>query len=142
MMIYCTKRLVQSRTDTAKGCEKVGWEFENDRPIYTQLLERIQMMIVSGKYKPGDRLPSVRDLAAEAAVNPNTMQRALMELERIGLVYSQRTTGRMITDDKQLIDKIKEKMAVERIETFVKTMEELGYTDADMIKLLTQFCEN
>lgn len=120
----------------------MGWEFENDRPIYTQLLERIQMMIVSGKYNPGDRLPSVRDLAAEAAVNPNTMQRALMELERIGLVYSQRTTGRMITDDKQLIDKIKEKMAVERIETFVKTMEELGYTDADMIKLLTQFCEN
>ena len=67
------------------------WELDNDRPIYLQLMERIQQDIVSGIYKPGDRLPSVRDLAVEAAVNPNTMQKALSELERSGLVYSQRT---------------------------------------------------
>ena len=65
------------------------WELDNDRPIYLQLMERIQQDIVSGIYKPGDRLPSVRDLAVEAAVNPNTMQKALSELERSGLVYSQ-----------------------------------------------------
>ena len=70
------------------------WELDNDRPIYLQLMERIQQDIVSGIYKPGDRLPSVRDLAVEAAVNPNTMQKALSELERSGLVYSQRTSGR------------------------------------------------
>ena len=73
------------------------WELDNDRPIYLQLMERIQQDIVSGIYKPGDRLPSVRDLAVEAAVNPNTMQKALSELERSGLVYSQRTSGRFIT---------------------------------------------
>ena len=62
------------------------WELDNDRPIYLQLMERIQQDIISGIYKPGDRLPSVRDLAVEAAVNPNTMQKALSELERSGLV--------------------------------------------------------
>lgn len=123
-----------------KGCEKVAWEFENDRPIYTQLLEKIQIMIISGKYKPGDRLPPVRDLAAEAAVNPNTMQRALSELERKGLVYSQRTTGRMITDDTELIAKIKEQVAMEHIEAFVKAMEELGYTKQDIMTLLNKVC--
>ena len=75
------------------------WELSNDRPIYLQLMERIQMDIVSGKYHAGDKLPSVRDLAIEAAVNPNTMQKALSELERVGLVYSQRTSGRFITED-------------------------------------------
>ena len=83
------------------------WELDNDRPIYLQLMERIQQDIVSGIYKPGDRLPSVRDLAVEAAVNPNTMQKALSELERSGLVYSQRTSGRFITEDTQLLDEMK-----------------------------------
>ena len=83
------------------------WELDNDRPIYLQLMERIQQDIVSGIYKPGDRLPSVRDLAVEAAVNPNTMQKALSELERSGLVYSQRTSGRFITEDTRLLDEMK-----------------------------------
>lgn len=143
-MIYCIKCLIQYIINTierykitrTKGCEKVAWEFENDRPIYTQLLEKIQKMIVSGKYKPGDRLPSVRDLATEAAVNPNTMQRALTELERMGLVYSQRTTGRMITDDIELIGKVKEQIAMEQIKSFVKAMEEIGYSDQDTIEVL------
>ena len=71
----------------------MAWQFEHDRPIYTQLLEQIRMLIISGVYPIGSRLPSVRDLAAEAAVNPNTMQKALSELERSGLIYSQRTSG-------------------------------------------------
>ena len=69
----------------------MAWELDSDRPIFIQIVERIQMEIISGKYSPGDKLPSVRDLAAVAAVNPNTMQKALTELERTGLVYSQRT---------------------------------------------------
>lgn len=77
----------------------MAWELDSDRPIFIQIVERIQMEIISGKYSPGDKLPSVRDLAAVAAVNPNTMQKALTELERTGLVYSQRTSGRFITED-------------------------------------------
>ena len=73
------------------------WEFKDNRPIYTQLVEQITLKIVSGEYKIGEKLPSVRDLASEATVNPNTMQKALAELERRGLVYSVRTSGRFIT---------------------------------------------
>ena len=95
------------------------WELDNDRPIYLQLMERIQQDIVSGIYKPGDRLPSVRDLAVEAAVNPNTMQKALSELERSGLVYSQRTSGRFITEDTRLLDEMKTSLASEHILQFL-----------------------
>lgn len=115
------------------------WEFKDDRPIYTQLLEQIQRMIISGKYKPGDRLPTVRDLASEAAVNPNTVQRALTELERIGLVYSQRTSGRMITDDESKIAEIKEKMAEDLIKEFSSNMKELGYSKKEIIELLEKY---
>ena len=77
------------------------WEFSNDAPIYTQLIQQIKVGIVAGVFPPGERLPSVRELATEAGVNPNTMQRALAELERDGLVYSQRTAGRFVTEDKE-----------------------------------------
>lgn len=115
----------------------MAWDFESDRPIYTQLLEKIQQMIISGKYQPGDRLPSVRDLSTEAAVNPNTMQRALQELERQGLVYSQRTSGRMITDDIVLIKAMKQKVAIEYMKKFLGTMKELGFSKAEIIELLS-----
>ena len=72
------------------------WHFENDRPIYTQLLEQIRLRIISGIYAAGSRLPSVRELAGEASVNPNTMQKALSELEQSGIIYSQRTSGRFV----------------------------------------------
>ena len=79
------------------------WELNSTEPIYTQIINRLQMDIVSGNYQPGEKLPSVREIAAEASVNPNTMQKAFAELERIGLVYTQRTNGRFITEDKDLI---------------------------------------
>ena len=88
------------------------WNLDDDRPIYLQLMERIQHDIVSGTYQPGDKLPSVRDLAVDAAVNPNTMQKALSELERCGLVYSQRTSGRFITDNADLIRQMPLSLAV------------------------------
>ena len=78
----------------------MNWQFSNDAPIYAQLIRQIRAGIVSGAFSPGERLPSVRDLAMEAGVNPNTMQRALTELERDGLVYSQRTSGRYVTEDR------------------------------------------
>lgn len=79
------------------------WQISNDAPVYAQLIEQIQVGIASGVFAPGERLPSVRDLATEAGVNPNTMQRALAELERQGLVYSQRTAGRFVTEDHKMV---------------------------------------
>ncbi|MCI8293459.1 MAG: GntR family transcriptional regulator [Hespellia sp.] len=110
----------------------MSWDLDNSRPIYLQIMERIQQDIVSGHYKAGDKLPSVRDLALEAAVNPNTMQKALAELERSGLVYSQRTSGRYISEDKKLLGKIRREMAEEHIHRFLEAMHQLGFTTDDV----------
>lgn len=105
----------------------MAWQFETDRPIYTQLLEQIRMRIIVGIYPLGSKLPSVRDLAAEAAVNPNTMQKALSELERSDLIYSQRTSGRYVTEDSSMIHTLKEHIAREKIKEFLDSMKELGF---------------
>ena len=105
----------------------------------TQLLEKIQLMIISGKYKPGDKLPSVREFASEAAVNPNTIQRAMAELERIGLVYSNRTSGRMITDDLEKIKEIKKELAKESVNEFMQNMGRLGYSEDEIIELIQKY---
>ena len=112
------------------------WQFSNDAPIYSQLIDQIQVGIVSGAFPPGERLPSVRDLATEAGVNPNTMQRALAELERDGLVYSQRTAGRFVTEDKIMIEQAKLGLAREQIQQFLQSMSRLGYEKADIVALL------
>ena len=114
------------------------WNLDNDRPIYMQLMERMQQDIISGAYQPGDKLPSVRDLAVEAAVNPNTMQKALSELERCGLVYSQRTSGRFITDDVSLIREMRARLAQEHILSFLGQMHDLGFSDADTLELIQE----
>ena len=108
-----------------------------DRPIYAQLVERIQMQIVSGQYPAGGKLPSVRELAAVAAVNPNTMQKAFAELERSGLIITQRTNGRTVTEDQQKIRDIKEALAQEHVNNFFTKMKELGYTEQEAIELLS-----
>ncbi len=112
------------------------WDFKADRPIYLQLVEQIELRIVSGVYSAGEKLPSVRDLAVDAAVNPNTMQRALSELERSGLVYSQRTSGRFITEDTKMIENIKNILAKAQISMFFETMEQLGYSKKQTIYLM------
>lgn len=108
------------------------WDLDNDRPIYLQLMERIQRDIIKGVYQPGGKIPPVRELALEAAVNPNTMQKALSELERSGLVYSQRTSGRFITEDKVLLKRIKDELAREQIEQFFENMRQLGFNEEDI----------
>lgn len=113
------------------------WNLNSDRPIFLQIVERIQMDIISGKYKPGDKLPSVRELAAEAAVNPNTMQKAFSELERTGLVYSQRTTGRFITEDTTLIYELKTTLAKEKITEFIALMQQLGFSKEEILVLIS-----
>ena len=114
---------------------------DNDRPIYLQLMERIQRDIIAGVYQPGDKLPSVRDLALEAAVNPNTMQKALSELERSGLVYSQRTSGRFITEDTEMLTQMKKELATEHIQEFFQKMEQLGFSRAELLTLVTKAAE-
>ena len=114
------------------------WQFSSDAPIYAQLIAQIQTTIVSGTWPPGDRLPSVRDLAAEAGVNPNTMQRAMTELERQGLVYSQRTAGRFVTEDRARIEQARLQCAQRQIQTFLDGMEQLGYTREEIRLLVEQ----
>ena len=114
------------------------WNLDDSHPIYLQLMERIQHDIISGVYQPGDKLPSVRDLALEAAVNPHTMQKALSELERSGLVYSHRTSGRFITDDSTLLKKIKTDLAQEYIGSFLEQMSRLGISRSETLEMIIQ----
>ena len=117
------------------------WNLDSSRPIYLQIIERVQMDIITGRYQPGDKLPSVRDLAQEAAVNPNTMQKALSELERSGLIYSQRTSGRFITEDKELIHQMKKELSAAEVSAFVAHMKQLGITPEEIRQLLAETIE-
>lgn len=112
------------------------WNLDNDRPIYLQLMEKIQQDIIAGIYYPGGRLPSVRELAMDAAVNPNTMQKALSELERNGLVYSKRTSGRFITEDKTMLQQLKDTTATEHIREFFEKMRQLGFENDETLALI------
>ena len=117
------------------------WNLDSSRPIYLQIIERVQMDIITGRYQLGDKLPSVRDLAQEAAVNPNTMQKALSELERSGLIYSQRTSGRFITEDKELIHQMQKELAAAEVSAFVAHMKQLGITPEEIRQLLAETIE-
>lgn len=114
----------------------MAWQFDTDRPIYKQLRERILLQIVSGTYGAGEQLPTVRELAENAAVNPNTLQKALTDLERDGLVYTQRTSGRFVTEDEAVIRKAKSDLAKEQIGLFLQKMADIGYNRQDAIVLI------
>ena len=116
----------------------MDWSFNNDMPIYTQLVDKIKLSIVSGQLPPGEKLSTVRDLAEEAKVNPNTMQRAFQELERAGLVFSQRSSGRFVTEDVEIIMEAKKAMARQYVQSFMKSMEQLGYTGEEILRLLEE----
>ena len=105
----------------------MGWNFEDGKPIHVQLIDEIVHRIITGAYQPGSRLPSVRELAFEASVNPNTMQRALSSLEESGLIYSERTNGRFVTDNSELIEKAKADIAKTTVLKFFFAMNELGF---------------
>ena len=115
------------------------WKFNDEQPIYQQIISQIKERIVAGEWKAGDKLKSVRELALEAGVNPNTMQKALAELEREGLVYSQRTAGRFVSDNKEKTDRLQEEMTMECIKTFVAQMEKMGYKQEQIIEMLNKY---
>ena len=111
-------------------------EFDNFRPIYIQIIEEMKLKIVSGKYKSNEQLPSVRALAIDFKVNPNTVQRAYSELERCGLVYTDRTNGRFVTENETLIKTLRKSLAKEKIEFFLSDMENLGLNRNEIINYL------
>lgn len=120
----------------------MAWNLASDRPIYAQLLERIQMQIVAGVYQPGDKIPSVRELAAEAGVNPNTMQKAFSELERSGLVITLRTSGRVVTEDMDMIKETRKQLAKEQVLEFMKKMKALGFEKEDILLFVEEMGGN
>ena len=112
------------------------WNFNSNTPIYIQIIEQIKLSIAVGEYKAGDKLLSVRELASEAEVNPNTMQKALSELERDGLLYTQRTSGRFITSDTLKIAALRKQLANEQVENFISKMKLPGYSSEEAAEML------
>lgn len=118
------------------------WDLSSDKPVYLQLVDQIQAGIISGKYRPGDKLPSVREMAAQAMVNPNTMQRAMSELERDGLVYTNRTAGRFITSDEELIRQLRKGYISQIISEFLEKMGQLGINPEEITSLINEVSKN
>lgn len=116
-------------------------EFQANTPIYLQLIDMVKLQIISGQLQPGEKLLSVRDLAMKYGVNPNTMQKALSELEWEKLVYTVRTTGRYVTEDTALIQKLRKELAEMRIGEFFTELHKLGYSKAEIRQLLESYME-
>ena len=116
----------------------MAWQFNSNRPIYVQIVDEIELRILNGTYEMGMRLPSVRDLAVLAAVNPNTMQRALAELEEMGLVSTQRNTGRTVTTDDSAVSRARDTKASLLAETFLMQMKALGLSRKEVLERLAK----
>ena len=114
------------------------WKIDNNKPVYIQLVEQLKVKIISGEIELDSKLDSVRSLAAEAMVNPNTMQKALAELEREGFVYSKRTSGRFVTDNKELIEKERKKLVKDNVKKTLDTLINLGYTNDEILSLVEE----
>ena len=116
----------------------MNWQFRSDQPIYSQLVQQLTRAILSGELPAGSRVSAVRELAAQAGVNPNTMQRAMAELEQSGLIYSQRTAGRFVTEDEAVIGECRRRLARQEVEAFRASMAALGYDQEQILQLLQE----
>ncbi|MCR5691842.1 MAG: GntR family transcriptional regulator [Eubacterium sp.] len=114
----------------------MAWKLDSSKPIYIQLIEVLEGRIVSGDYQPGQKIPSVRELAGEAGVNPNTMQKALVELESKGMIVTNRTSGRYVTENTKVLDSLKNSNADEFVEEFIKGMKGLGFSEKDIREIV------
>ena len=114
----------------------MAWNFDQSNPIYLQIISHLEYKILSGEYKPGDKLESVRELASIAGVNPNTMQKALQEMEGMGLIHTQRTSGRYITDDADALRQLRGNIAEEKAALFVKELRQLGYSFDEIVRIV------
>lgn len=117
------------------------WKFDGNAPIYTQLVDQMKLGIVSGEWIPGQRIPAVRELAVDAGVNPNTMQRALAQLENEGLVRTERTAGRYVTEDRALIEQLRAEAARNLTAEFLEKMRGIGYGPEQAATLLERWNE-
>ena len=122
--------------------DQMEWNFKNGIPIYTQIVDEMTMRIASGQYPPGGKLPSVRDLALEAGVNPNTMQRALAELERRELVHSERTSGRFVTEEEEILNTLHEVLAKRYFEEFAGKLHKIGMSGEDIAEAVKRWLED
>ncbi len=114
------------------------WNIDNNKPIHSQLVEQLKSKIISGEIEIGSKLEPVRVMAQEAEVNPNTMQKALVELENQGLAYSKRTTGRFVTEDFEIVKNMREEVAIQSIKELQETLKKLGYSNEEIIELIKQ----
>ena len=110
--------------------------FNNEAPIYLQLFQRLALDIVTGKYKAGEKIPSVRELSTMFRVNPNTVQKALSELEDVELIYTERTNGKFVTDNKKIIKDYLENLAKEKTTIYMNNMKQLGYSVKEVIDMI------
>ncbi|MBQ7203152.1 MAG: GntR family transcriptional regulator [Eubacterium sp.] len=113
--------------------------FDNEKPIYIQLVDQLRVAVISGAYAPGERLPSVRELAVCAKVNPNTMQKALTQLEGEGLIYTERTNGKFVTDNSAVVEEAKKQLALDKVRRYLDEMEKIGVSFDDAVKYLHDF---
>ena len=132
--------LYNRRMKQEKG-KQMEWNFKNGIPIYTQIVDELTMRIASGQYSPGDKLESVRDLAMDAGVNPNTMQRALAELERRGLVFSERTSGRFVTKDENTLKELHEELAGKYFEELTDKLRKIGMSGEEIASAVKKWLE-
>ncbi|MBO4927483.1 MAG: GntR family transcriptional regulator [Clostridiales bacterium] len=114
------------------------WEFKENRPIFQQIYDKIVLSIINGTYPMGSKLPSVRELAEQAGVNPNTMQRAMSNLESEGLALTNRTSGRIVTTDEKRIEEVKHRYARQAAEEFMQEMEMLGISKEKAVSILEE----
>lgn len=117
----------------------MAWQFHGRAPVYLQIVSRIRADILSGKYQADEQIPSVRQLAFEASVNPNTMQRALTELEREGLLYAKGTIGRFVTSDKEVLRMARETMHREAMTNLVDEVLSLGITKEELLAFIQTY---
>ncbi|MEA4921839.1 MAG: GntR family transcriptional regulator [Eubacteriaceae bacterium] len=117
------------------------WTFKEGRPIYTQIVEQMKMRIASGAYKPGAKVPPVRELAVEAGVNPNTMQRAFAELERDELLHAVRTSGRFITEEENVLSNLQKSLGKNFIKEMFDNLKKLGMNEKEIVDAVEQWAK-
>ena len=116
----------------------MAWSFSSDKPVYLQIADRITKAVLSGEYRAGEQIPTVRQLALEAAVNPNTVQRAFSELEHEGIIISKGTTGRYVTEDVEVIEHCQNKMAEQIVIEFLRNMDQLSIAKEEVIAMIKE----
>ncbi|SFS66215.1 GntR family transcriptional regulator [Marininema halotolerans] len=116
-------------------------QYDQSSPIYLQLAEKIRRRILRHELDPGDKMPSVRDMAVQSNVNPNTVQRTYSELERMGIVESRRGQGTFITENEERLEQLRDEMRQSQIASFVEGMNEMGFTSKEILSGLTHYLE-